>query len=63
MKEYQLKIDIFNINCPLVEEQVKTKIKQDNTAKVVLKNGFAKDIKVINENREEEKEEVIEIKF
>ena len=63
MEEYQLKIDIFNIKCPLVEEQVKTKIKQDNKAKVVLNNGFAKEINVINENREEEKEEVIEIKF
>lgn len=36
MKEYQLKFDIFNVKCPIVEQPIKHEVKRENKAKVVL---------------------------
>ena len=64
MKEYQLKIDLFDIRKSIIEEPILIlKKKQDSTAKVDDNKGFAKDIVVRVEEKEEEKEEIKEIKF
>ena len=64
MKEYQLKIDLFNIRQSIIEEPILVlNKKQDNNAKVDDNKGFAKDIVVRIEEKEEEKEEVKIIKF
>lgn len=64
MKEYQLKIDLFNIRQSIIEEPILVlNKKQDNNAKVDNNKGFAKDIVVRIEEKEEEKEEIKEIKF
>lgn len=59
----QLKIDIFNIKAPIIEEEPKLmKIKRENKVKVV--NGFAKIIESEKVDfKEDKKEEIKYIKF
>lgn len=62
MTSKQLKIDIFNIKAPIIEEQPKLmKRKRDNKVEVV--NGFAKIIESEKVNFEEKKEVIKCIKF
>ena len=64
MKEYQLKIEMFDIRKPIIEEPILIlKKKQDSNAKVNVNKGFAKEIIVKVEEKEKEKEEIIEINF
>lgn len=64
MKEYQLKIDMFDIRQSIIEEPILVlKKKQDSNAKVDDNKGFAKEIIVKVEDKQEEKEEIIEVKF
>ena len=60
----QLKIDIFNIKAPIIEEEPKLmKRKQDNKVEVV-NNGYAKIIESGKVDfKEDKKEEIKYIKF
>lgn len=59
----QLKIDIFNIKAPIIEEEPKLmKRKRDNKVEVV-NNGYAKIIESEKVDFKEDKKEIKYIKF